>query len=66
MFNAYAENLFESRNCKDLQNNLEKFRKLENRLKELVKRSDTEEVVRLDRALRRENIPSRIERLLNL
>lgn len=66
LFNAYAENLFESRNCKDLQNNLEKFRKLENRLKELVKRSDTEEVVRLDRALRRENIPSRIERLLNL
>ncbi|EOZ93563.1 hypothetical protein A33Q_3509 [Indibacter alkaliphilus LW1] len=66
LFKYYAENLFESRNCKDLQSNLEKFRKLENRLKELVKRSDTEEVVRLDRALRRENIPNRIERLLNL
>lgn len=66
LFQSYAENLFESSSCKSLQSNLEKFRKLEDRLKELAKRSDNEEVVRLDRALRRENIPNRIERLLNL
>ncbi|MGY6544725.1 hypothetical protein [Arthrospiribacter ruber] len=66
LFQSYAENLFESSSCKSLQSNLEKFRKLEDRLKELAKRSDSEEVVRLDRALRRENIPNRIERLLNL
>jgi hypothetical protein len=66
LFNEYINDLFSSRNCKELKDHIGKFDKLEKRLKELARDSDDLEVGRLDRALRRENIPSRIERLLNL
>jgi hypothetical protein len=62
----YIENLFQSKTCEQLTNRIRRIEKLEDRLKELASDSDNPEVVRLDRALRRENIPSRIERLLNL
>ena len=64
LLKEYIENLFRSKTCRELKANLEKIEKLENRLIELSKRSNEEEIGRLDRALRRENIPSRIERLL--
>jgi hypothetical protein len=64
LLREYIENLFRSRTCRELKANLEKIEKLEKRLIELSKRSNEEEIGRLDRALRRENIPSRIERLL--
>jgi hypothetical protein len=66
LYNEYITDLFSSRNCKELINHLRKFERLEERLLELVNDSDNAEVGRLDRALRRENVPSRIERLLNL
>jgi hypothetical protein len=66
LFNYYILELIESRNCIELKDNISKFEKLENRLKSLANDSDNVEVGRLDRALRRENVPTRIERLLNL
>lgn len=66
LLNEYIENLFQTRSCRQLKNRLERINKLEKRLLELVADSDNPEVGRLDRALRRENVPSRIERLLNL
>jgi hypothetical protein len=66
LFEYYLENLFLAKTCEQLKNRIQRIEKLEERLKELAEDSDNPEVGRLDRALRRENIPSRIERLLNL
>lgn len=66
LFEYYLENLFSARTCEQLKNRIQRIEKLEERLKALAADSDNPEVGRLDRALRRENIPSRIERLLNL
>lgn len=66
LLQEYILELIGSRTCTELKNNISKFEKLENRLKTLAKQSDNVDVGKLDRALRRENVPARIERLLNL
>lgn len=66
LFNHYTEELFRSGKCKDLINGLVKIERLQARLVELAKQYEKEEVVQINRFIRRENVPSRIERMLEI
>jgi hypothetical protein len=65
LYQYYGEGILRSTSCREINENYEKLFKLQNRLKELSDENN-EETQRLNRALRRENVPARIERLLGL
>lgn len=62
----YVLQMYQAKSCADLGDRIGKINRLEKRLTELSALSNQIEIERLDRALRRENIPVRIERLLGL
>lgn len=62
----YVLQMYQAKSCADLGERIGKISRLEKRLTELSALSNQIEIERLDRALRRENIPVRIERLLGL
>jgi hypothetical protein len=62
----YATLLLNAKSCEQLATEIKKIEKLNERIKYLVKNQDSENVQQLNRALRRERVPSRIERILEL
>lgn len=62
----YATQLLNTKNCDQLVLGLERIVALEDRIRFLVDNKENETVHKLDRALRRERVPSRIERILEL
>ncbi|WP_194774485.1 hypothetical protein [Pararhodonellum marinum] len=66
LYEHYLDRMFGSRSCEEIKRRFNRFGILNSRLLDLSSRSDEQEVQRLDRALRRENVPTRIARLLNL
>lgn len=61
----YINGMLRSKNCQDLILNFRKLMLLEDRLAELVKKNDAS-VQEIDRYVRRENMPQRIERILGI
>lgn len=61
-----ANNLLNAKSCEALNNELKQIQKLENRLLYLRERQGDSNVKVLDRSLRRERVPQRISRLLEL
>lgn len=66
LYTSYVEELFRTSKCKDVSVLFSKIENLFVRLEELAKRHNDEDVIRLNRYIRRENIPMRIERMLDL
>lgn len=62
----YVENMFTTSSCEDYSNNLDKAYTLMERLEDKAANKEREDVLRLNRGLRRETVPSRIERLMNI
>lgn len=65
LFSHYINLILRSKNCGELKQNLQYIDNLEKKLEALVKQND-EEVQKIDRFLRSENVPARIERILGL
>lgn len=65
LFPHYVNSLLEAGKHKDFIKYLEKLYALDEKLLEFVKKND-EDVQRIDRAVRRENVPQRIERIYGL
>jgi hypothetical protein len=65
LFYSYVEDLTKSPTCKDFIEKLKAIFSLKERLEYLANTTE-EDVQRMDRALRRENVPARIERILGL
>lgn len=61
----YINGMLRSKNCQDLILNFRKLMLLEDRLAELVEKNDAS-VQEIDRYVRRENMPQRIERILGI
>ncbi len=66
LLNHYANQLLNAKTCEQINNELNKIILLNNRVEFLVKNMELDIVQKLNRALRRERVPSRIERLLEL
>ncbi|MCH8554053.1 MAG: hypothetical protein LAT76_02785 [Schleiferiaceae bacterium] len=62
----YGNNLLNSKNCSDLDLWLNKIIRLEKRVSFLTAQYEDDKVLRLDATLRRERVPERIERILEL
>jgi len=62
----YAEEILRTPNCERIIIKYNKIKAIENKIKDLAQNHEEEEVKYLNSALRRENIPSRIERVLDL
>ncbi|MCH8533588.1 MAG: hypothetical protein LAT51_00840 [Flavobacteriaceae bacterium] len=65
LFVHYVNSLLETNKTEEFFNYLKRLKALEERLEYFVKKND-EEVQRIDRAVRRENVPQRIERIYGL
>lgn len=65
LFTSYINGVLRSNSCIELEQSMSKIDALEKRLKELSTKNDRS-VRELDRVLRRENVPARIERLMEL
>lgn len=61
----YIEQMLRINNCAELKAKINKIYTIEKRLKELAESNDRE-AFQIDRALRREKVPARIERILGL
>jgi len=62
----YANQLLNAKNCEQLSIELQHIKKLDRRVKYLVKNQKMEKVQQLNKAVRREQVPNRIERFLEL
>lgn len=62
----YANNLLTSRNCDELITELDKIKRLDQRVRYISSKHESRSIQLLDRSLRRERIPNRIERILEL
>ncbi|MDP2174984.1 MAG: hypothetical protein Q8K70_03635 [Bacteroidota bacterium] len=62
----YANQLLNAKNCEQLNLEFEKIKRLNLRIEYLVKNHELNNVQQLNKALRRERVPYRIERLLEL
>jgi hypothetical protein len=62
----YGTQMLNAKDCEQLIASLQKIRKLNERVRFLTKNHEQTNVQQLDRALRRERVPIRIERLLEL
>lgn len=62
----YVENMFKASDCEEYTINLEKSFKLKALLNEKASNKEDDDVQRLNRGLRRETVPSRIERLMGM
>lgn len=65
LFTNYINGVFRSNSCVELEQNIMKIDNLTIKLKELSSKND-KSVMELDRVLRRENVPARIERIMEL
>ena len=66
LLTQYANQLLNAKSCEQLGIELQKIIRLNERVKYLVKNQALEKVQRLNKALRREQVPNRIERILEL
>ena len=66
LLTSYANTLLNVKNCEQLNNELLKITNLSNRVQYLVKKHESANVQQLNKALRRERVPNRIERILEL
>ncbi|MFN6946952.1 MAG: hypothetical protein ACK4ND_18560, partial [Cytophagaceae bacterium] len=62
----YANQLLNAKTCEQLSGELKKINRLNERVRYLVKNQESEKVQQLNKALRRERVPVRIERILEL
>jgi len=62
----YANMLLNAKNCNELKLYLVKIDRLSERVNYLIENQENDNVQQLDRALRRERVPTRIERILEL
>jgi hypothetical protein len=65
LFNHYLDELLKSNKCSDLEKKLVKIEVLQKRLEELALNYKDESIIKMNRLIKRENVPSRIERLLS-
>jgi hypothetical protein len=66
LFRHYATQLLNEKSCEGLEQGLNKMQKINKRVKELTLQKNAGWVQDLDQALRRERVPNRIERLLEI
>lgn len=66
LLRSYANELLNSNSCEEQQSVMQKIKALEKRVKFLVQNSQSQNVVQLNRTLRRERVPARIERILEI
>ena len=66
LLRSYANELLNSNSCEEQQSVMQKIKGLEKRVKYLVRNSQSQNVVQLNRTLRRERVPARIERILEI
>ncbi|MCC5924210.1 MAG: hypothetical protein JJT77_10515 [Crocinitomicaceae bacterium] len=66
LFRSYIEELLKIVDCEEIPNKIEKMNILLERLTYLAENYKTEEAVRINRLIRRESVPGRIERVLGL
>lgn len=66
LLKEYLTQMLNAKSCQQLNETLDKIRQLDSRVKYLVNRQDNAKVQQLDKSLRRERVPGRIERILEL
>jgi hypothetical protein len=66
LFRHYATRLLNARSCQAMQEELILIRQLESRMRYLARNHENPQVQLLDRTLRRERVPARLERILEL
>jgi hypothetical protein len=66
LFTHYATLLINAKTCNQLHTEMQNIFKLNERVKYLIANQENENVQQLDKALRRERVPNRIERILEL
>lgn len=66
LFRHYIEELLKTNQCDLIPEKIERLTILFTRLEEFVKNHKSEEVIGINRLVRRETVPNRIERILNL
>jgi hypothetical protein len=66
LFYFYTEELFRTSDCGKIEKIMVKIETLQARLEEISRDLENEEYIRINRLLRRESVPNRIERLLGL
>ncbi len=66
LLTEYANQLLNAKNCQQLNEEIQKIRRLNERVRYLVENQDMEKVQQLNKAMRRERVPQRIERFLEL
>jgi hypothetical protein len=66
LIDHYTNEILQAKSCMDAQVALDKIESLQALLMEVAKKHNDAEVIELNRALRRETVPSRIERMLGL
>lgn len=66
LLTSYANSLLNAKNCEQLNNELLKITNLSKRVQYLVNKHESANVQQLNKALRRERVPNRIERILEL
>jgi len=66
LLKQYANQLLNAKNCTQIESELKKVKLLNERIKFLVRNQHIENVQQLNKALKRERVPGRIERLLEL
>ena len=62
----YANQLLNVKSCEQLNSEIDKITKLNSRLNYLIKNQQSINIQQLNKAIRRERVPSRIERILEL
>jgi hypothetical protein len=62
----YVLEILKANNCEKMETKMKNIELLEIKILDLAKRFEEEEVKMLNRAMRRENVPARIERVLDL
>ncbi|GMQ27524.1 hypothetical protein [Algoriphagus confluentis] len=66
LLRQYANQLLNAKSCEQIEAELDKIVRLNERIEFLVKNQDSQNVQQLNKALRRERVANRIERLLEL
>lgn len=66
LFREYERELLSANTCEEALEALDKIEALQKLLRKIVRNHESAEVIQLNRVLRRESVPARIERLLGL
>lgn len=66
LFREYERELLRANTCEEAQMALDRIEALQQLLRKIVRNHESSEVIQLNRVLRRESVPARIERLLGL